>query len=68
MFFNGVWALTSGGFRIVSDTLVIIIKGYWLPTSVRPIRPMLLTQCDHRNLLITLIICSVDQYLLYSMM
>jgi len=22
-FFNAVWALTSGGFRIVSDTLVI---------------------------------------------
>jgi len=23
--FSAVWALTSGGFRIVSDTLVIII-------------------------------------------
>ena len=24
LFFNAVWVLTSGGFRIVSDTLVII--------------------------------------------
>jgi len=26
VYFNAVWALTSGGFRIVSDTLVIIIN------------------------------------------
>jgi len=26
LFFNAVWALTSGGFRIVSDTLVVVSK------------------------------------------
>jgi len=27
LFFNAAWALTSGGFCIVSDTLVINLKG-----------------------------------------
>jgi len=28
-FFNAVWALTSGGFRIVADTLVIKASGIY---------------------------------------
>jgi len=35
--FNAVWVLTSDGFRIVSDTLVVIIRfrfmGHWANTA-----------------------------------
>jgi len=34
-FFNAVWALTSGGFRIVSDTIVDITAIYYAPASLR---------------------------------
>jgi len=33
LFFNAVWALTSGGFRIVSDTLVITAQVHDVVTT-----------------------------------
>jgi len=38
LFFNAVWALTSGGFRIVSDTqscLISITRKYWFQYSLQ---------------------------------
>jgi len=37
-FFNAVWALTSGGFRIVSDTLVEYASSVWSPHYTADIR------------------------------
>jgi len=44
-FLNAVWALTSGGFRIVSDTLVIYDKRYAVEIAFPSVRLCLSVTC-----------------------